>query len=86
MAQGTFSVAGRQVVVVGAARSGLAAAELLRRRGARVTLTESRPSFAESAALEAAGVRVETGGHHDHLTPGDGKGALCHGVTAASAW
>ena len=63
MAQGTFSVAGRQVVVVGAARSGLAAAELLRKRGARVTLTESRPSFAESAGLEAAGVRVETGGH-----------------------
>ena len=63
MAQSTFSVDGRQVVVVGAARSGLAAAELLRKRGARVTLTESRPSFAESAALEAAGVRVETGGH-----------------------
>ncbi len=63
MAQGTFSVDGRQVVVVGAARSGLAAAELLRKRGARVTLSESRPSFAESAALEAAGVRVETGGH-----------------------
>jgi len=33
-----FSVAGKHVVVVGAARSGVAAAELLRRRGARVTL------------------------------------------------
>ena len=63
MAESTFSVDGRQVVVVGAARSGLAAAALLRKRGARVTLTESRPSFAEAAALEAAGVRVEAGGH-----------------------
>ena len=53
------------MVVVGAARSGLAAAELLRKRGARVTLSEARPSFDESAALAAAGVRIETGGHQE---------------------
>ena len=35
-----FSVAGKRVVVVGAARSGVAAAELLVRRGATVTLTD----------------------------------------------
>ena len=40
-----FSVAGKRVVVVGAARSGIAAAELLVRRGARVTLSEMRESF-----------------------------------------
>src|SRR5262245_31181880 len=58
-----FSVDGRQVVVVGAARSGLAAAELLRKRGARVTLTESRTSFDGADALAASGVQIERGGH-----------------------
>ena len=59
----SFSVAGARVVVVGAARSGIAAAELLARRGARVTLTESRQSFAALPRLRAAGVAVELGGH-----------------------
>jgi UDP-N-acetylmuramoylalanine--D-glutamate ligase len=63
MAQSTFSVAGRRVVVVGAARSGLAAAELLHKRGASVTLSESRPSFEGSESLAAMGVRIEAGGH-----------------------
>ena len=63
MVQQAFSVDGRRVVVVGAARSGLAAVELLRSRGARVTLSESRASFDEAAALAASGVQVETGGH-----------------------
>jgi len=63
MAEHAFSVDGRNVVVVGAARSGLAAAELLRKRGARVTLSESRASFDEAAALVSSGVQIETGGH-----------------------
>jgi len=63
MAESTFSVDGRRVVVVGAARSGLAAAELLQRRGARVTLTETRDSFDDAARLQAQGVTLETGGH-----------------------
>jgi UDP-N-acetylmuramoylalanine--D-glutamate ligase len=58
-----FSVAGRRVVVVGAARSGVAAAELLQRRGARVTLTESRSTFAAASNLRDAGVALELGGH-----------------------
>ena len=37
-----FSVRGKRVIVVGAARSGMAAAELLVRRGATVTLTDVR--------------------------------------------
>ena len=37
-----FSVRGANVVVVGAARSGVGAAQLLVARGARVTLTEQR--------------------------------------------
>lgn len=58
-----FDVAGMRVVVVGAARSGVAAAILLARKGARVTLSESRPAIAEAASLRAAGVALEAGGH-----------------------
>lgn len=58
-----FSVTGRRVVVVGAARSGIAAAELLVGRGARVVLTETRDSFDAAARLRAAGVDLELGGH-----------------------
>ena len=59
----TFDVRNRQVVVVGAARSGVAAARLLAARGARVTLTESRLTVDAAPALQAAGVAIETGGH-----------------------
>lgn len=59
----TFSVAGARVVVVGAARSGIAAAGLLARRGARVILTEMRESIESLPRLRAAGVAVELGGH-----------------------
>jgi UDP-N-acetylmuramoylalanine--D-glutamate ligase len=58
-----FSVADKRVVVVGAARSGIAAAELLVRRGAQVTLTESRDAFEGSDRLRALGVALELGGH-----------------------
>jgi UDP-N-acetylmuramoylalanine--D-glutamate ligase len=58
-----FSVVGRRAVVVGAARSGIAAAELLARRGARVVLTESRARVDDAARLRDAGVELELGGH-----------------------
>lgn len=58
-----FPVAGKRVVVVGAARSGIAAAELLVRRGARVTLTETRESFDGADRLRDLGVTLELGGH-----------------------
>jgi UDP-N-acetylmuramoylalanine--D-glutamate ligase len=58
-----FSVDGRRAVVVGAARSGIAAAELLVRRGARVVLTETRPTLADADRLRAAGIDLELGGH-----------------------
>lgn len=58
-----FSVAGSRVVVVGAARSGLAAAELLARRGARVTVSEMRKTVGQVNALRAADIAVELGGH-----------------------
>ena len=58
-----FSVSGKKVVVVGAARSGVAAAELLVRRGASVTLSDTRENIQEDAQLRAAGVDLELGGH-----------------------
>jgi UDP-N-acetylmuramoylalanine--D-glutamate ligase len=58
-----FDVAGRRVVVVGAARSGLGAARLLAARGARVTLSDLRTQIDEAAELEALGVALELGAH-----------------------
>jgi UDP-N-acetylmuramoylalanine--D-glutamate ligase len=51
------------VVVVGAARSGVAAAQALARRGALVTLTDLRDAVKEADALRAEGVVLEVGGH-----------------------
>ena len=59
-----FSVRGQQVLVVGAARSGVAAAQLLARRGARVTLTDRKTQIPEETGLKAVGVALELGGHH----------------------
>jgi UDP-N-acetylmuramoylalanine--D-glutamate ligase len=58
-----FDVADKRVTVAGAARSGVAAAELLARRGARVTLSEAAPQIADADRLRALGVTLEAGGH-----------------------
>ncbi len=58
-----FSVRGKRVTVVGAARSGVAAAELLVRRGATVTLSDVRDRLDDEDRLRAAGVELELGGH-----------------------
>ena len=59
-----YSVTGAEAVVVGAGRSGVAAAALLARRGARVTLSERRTETSDVLAdLRAAGVRLGLGGH-----------------------
>lgn len=65
-----FRVDGRRVLVVGAARSGLAAAALLVRRGARVTLTDTQPAIADEGALRAIGVALELGAHRDESFTG----------------
>jgi UDP-N-acetylmuramoylalanine--D-glutamate ligase len=59
----TLTVRGRRVTVAGAARSGIAAAELLARRGAIVTLSDARAAFDGAARLEAQGITLELGGH-----------------------
>jgi UDP-N-acetylmuramoylalanine--D-glutamate ligase len=59
-----FSVRGQRVLVVGAARSGVAAALLLARRGAAVALTDRKDEITDGPALRQAGVALELGGHH----------------------
>ena len=65
-----FSVAGQRVVVVGAARSGVAAAELLARRGARVTVTDRKADVETAGALADRGVTLELGGHREETLRG----------------
>ena len=72
MTSPAFSVGGSRVTVVGAARSGVAAAELLVRRGADVTLTDLREQIDEENRLRTAGVALELGGHREEtLTSAD---------------
>lgn len=58
--------AGKKVLVVGMARTGMAAARFLRTRGARVTVSDRRgrdPLQPEIRRLEALGIDCEVGGH-----------------------
>jgi UDP-N-acetylmuramoylalanine--D-glutamate ligase len=79
----SFSVSGKRVVVVGAARSGVAAAELLVRRGASVTLTDTRDQIDEDARLRDAGVQLELGGHRPQTLLGADLIVLSPGVPPA---
>ena len=61
-----MGLAGKRVVVVGLARSGVAAADYLARQGARVVATDSKEQAdlpAEVMGLTQRGVQLEAGGH-----------------------
>jgi UDP-N-acetylmuramoylalanine--D-glutamate ligase len=75
-----FGVEGKRVTVAGAARSGIAAAELLARRGARVTLSEMRDHVAEAEPLRSLGVELEYGGHETETFTGADLVVLSPGV------
>ena len=62
----SFSVTGKHVVVAGGGRSGIAATELLRSRGARVTVSDTEES-AGLMELRHAGASVEIGPHRREL-------------------
>ncbi|MEZ4600167.1 MAG: UDP-N-acetylmuramoyl-L-alanine--D-glutamate ligase [Syntrophotaleaceae bacterium] len=59
----------KQIVVVGAGRSGRSLAEYFLSRGARVTLSDSRPldQFREADQLQKKGLRLDFGGHTEEL-------------------
>ncbi|MCI0421901.1 MAG: UDP-N-acetylmuramoyl-L-alanine--D-glutamate ligase [Acidobacteria bacterium] len=62
----TLDLTGKEIVIVGMARSGLAAAEFLWKRGARVTVSDNRPAAvleSEARILADRQIRYETGGH-----------------------
>ena len=50
-------------VIALALSSGIAAAQLAARQGARVTLTETRDTFDAADRLRAEGIELELGGH-----------------------
>jgi UDP-N-acetylmuramoylalanine--D-glutamate ligase len=90
-----IELAGKQVLVVGLARTGVATALFCAARGARVTATEERPEsqVAETASkLRAAGVALELGGHRaetfaeqDLIVPSPGVPLTMAALAAARA-
>jgi UDP-N-acetylmuramoylalanine--D-glutamate ligase len=63
-------LAGKSVAIVGMARSGMAAAEFLWKRGVHVTLSDNRPATAlesEIRFLDERNIRYEAGGHSKEL-------------------
>ena len=64
-----MQVAGKNILVVGLARSGVAAAEFLAARGTRVTVNDSKPEgeLKDAAALRAKGIEVVAGAHPREL-------------------
>lgn len=66
----TPDLAGKQIVIAGMARSGIAAADFLWKRGARVTLSDSRPAVELESAIQflnERNIRYEAGGHSTEL-------------------
>ena len=63
MGMAGFSVKGKRVLVVGGARSGVAAAELLVSRGAQVTVADERKTLDAEAQLRRLRIDVELGAH-----------------------
>src|SRR5262245_50941683 len=58
-----FDVDRKRVIVVGGGRSGRAAAELLRSKGAHVVLSDAAQSLEGADDLRARGVTIELGPH-----------------------
>jgi UDP-N-acetylmuramoylalanine--D-glutamate ligase len=78
-----FNVQGKHAVVVGAGRSGVPAAQLLRARGASVTLADSAQVIDRDAELRAAGVTIELGPHRPDLLKDADLVVLSPGVDPA---
>ncbi len=64
-----MEIAGKHILVVGLARSGVAAAEFLAARGARVTVNDAKPEaeLKDAESLRAKGIEVVGGAHPREL-------------------
>src|SRR5262245_10587915 len=64
-----MQVDGKNILVVGLARSGMAAAEFLAARGARVVVNDAKPEgeLKGAAELRAKGIEVVSGSHPREL-------------------
>lgn len=64
-----MEVSGKNILVIGLARSGAAAAEFLAARGARVTVNDAKPEseLKDAPALREKGIEVVGGGHPREL-------------------
>ncbi|UQA60014.1 UDP-N-acetylmuramoyl-L-alanine--D-glutamate ligase [Polyangium aurulentum] len=83
-----MQLAGRNVLVIGLGLSGVAAALLALRCGARVVANDASPRerlSPEAIGLEAAGVRVVAGGHDGALFSGTDLVVLSPGVPSFQA-
>src|SRR5580704_13720437 len=68
MTNADIALAGKTVVVVGLAQTGIACARLLARRGAHVIVTDGKPAdalAAQQAQLAGVAVTWELGGMHE---------------------
>ena len=78
-----MDVEGKPVVVVGLARSGIAAATFLAGRGRPVVATDRKPAMeleAEALRIESRGVRLELGGHREATFTGASMVVVSPGV------
>lgn len=64
-----MEVVGKHILIVGLARSGVAAAEFLAARGARITVNDAKPEaeLKDAASLRAKGIEVVSGAHPREL-------------------
>ena len=76
----SFNVHGKHLIVVGAGRSGRAAVELLRSRGASVTLADASTTIDGADALRRCGVTLALGPHQADLFAGADAIVLSPGV------
>ena len=75
-----FDVRDKRVTVAGAARSGIAAAELLASRGAKVTLSDTKAELPDAERLRQQGIQIEVGGHNTETFTGADLVVLSPGV------
>ena len=74
MAVGEKDLTGRKVTVIGAARSGVGVAQLLKKNGACVFISDQSSADklrAQIVTIESMEIDIETGGHSDRVYDAD---------------